>query len=324
MRTKLGFILLVILMVIAACGGNDEAQSGLSEDRSNNVVESDAGGNAPAPSVPNANGVDAPVNQPSTIVNQERLIIQNATLNLMVEDVAAKITDIRDIAAQHDGWVVSSNSSTRIAYDDVTYGYGSISIRVPADQFDNVLATIKVIGVIQVKSENITGEDVTERYVDLNSRLSSKQTSYNQLSELMDSATNVEEVLAVQSELERFQTEIEVLEGQIRYLEESAAYSLITIEMSEEIPQQPDDDEEEESWKPVQTAEDAFDALVALLQWLVDVLIVVAVFVLPLAVIVGLPSWGIYKVVRPYLPSDKPTSMSSTNFPSDQAQHDEE
>lgn len=308
MRTKwivFGIIMLVLVLVfgsILTLGGNDDASEMTADMGNVQPISLDLPPMAPD----DVNGNTIPVNQPAANPsNQERLIIQNATLYFTVENVTAKIADIRDIAAQHQGWVVGSNTSTRIAYEDVTYGSGSIAIRVPSDQFEAVLATIKVVGVIQVNSENITGEDVTERYVDLNSRLRSKQTSYNQLAILMESATDVTDVLAVQTELERFQTDIEVLEGQIRFLEESAAYSLITVDLSEEVPQRPvDEGEDTDSWKPLQTAEDAFGALLDMLQALGDVLIVFVIFALPLAIVIGVPAWVMYRVVRPRLQSD--------------------
>lgn len=315
MRSRVVIFGLILLMILVGCSGNDEpASQSLERDNSGFVDTNSTNPGAPLPAVPQADIGSQSANQPGTTPsnqNQQRLVIQNATLDLIVEDVRQKVDAIRVLATQENGWVVSANTTNRIGYDDVEYATGTIVIRVSADRFDATLAAITDSGIIETVSETITGEDVTERYVNLNSRLTSKRTSYDQLAILMESATDVQDVLDVQAELERFQTEIEVLEGQIRFLEESAAYSLITVEMSEEIPERPDEEEDEE-WKPVEVAKDAFNVLIVTLQLLVNLMIVAIILILPLLLIVGLPSWYIYRRLYPYFqaklsPTKQPT-----------------
>ncbi len=98
-------------------------------------------------------------------VGQERLIIRSGDMSIVVEDSDAAAADIARLAESLDGWVVSSD-----LFESGGYKRGSVTVRVPANRFDAALTQIKDLA-LEVNSESTSSQDVTEEYVDLESRL---------------------------------------------------------------------------------------------------------------------------------------------------------
>ncbi|GAI22275.1 unnamed protein product, partial [marine sediment metagenome] len=97
--------------------------------------------------------------------NEERMIVRTGEMSLVVEDVVGARDEIAQLAARYDGYVVSSQISGE---EQEMRGY--ISIRVPDDKFESALAELRDLAV-RVTSESTASRDITEEYVDLQSRL---------------------------------------------------------------------------------------------------------------------------------------------------------
>jgi hypothetical protein len=149
----------------------------------------------------------------------ERMVIKNATMRIELnppEEGPAKVTEI----AKRFGGYVSASSET------------AITIRVPAAAFEEVLEAIAQIGTLA--DRQITGQDVTEEYYDLNIRLRNALAALTRYLELLERAQTVEEALLVEHELERVTLEIEQLRGKLRYLRDQVGYSTIAVDFMEE------------------------------------------------------------------------------------------
>lgn len=109
---------------------------------------------------------------------------------------------------------------------------GSIKLRIPQTHFQNFLhdAEGQAAEVIQ---RDITGQDVTEKYVDLGSRLKSKRVVEERLISFMNSAQKTEDLLKISTDLAAVQEEIETIEGKMKYLENQTALSTINITLYE-------------------------------------------------------------------------------------------
>ena len=151
---------------------------------------------------------------------QQRIIIRTVDMQLTVPDVAAAVDNVAALAGRSGGWVVSSDRSAR-------HG-GRISIRVPADSLDSAIQQLRELA-LQVESEISASQDVTDEYVDIQSRLKGLRATEERLLEIMQQADDVEDALNVQLELSNLQTRIEQIEGRIKYLEQTSAYSLINV-----------------------------------------------------------------------------------------------
>jgi hypothetical protein len=230
--------------------------------------------------------LDKSVEQAANAIDGNRLVIKNADLAIVVPDPRADMSRIGRLADELGGYVVSSNLSQSY------YGPNSIEvpdvamvIRVPVERLDEALERIKETAV-QVDYENTSGVDVTSEYVDLQSRLSAKEAAEKKLLEILEDATRTEDVLAVYNQLQLIQTEIESLKGQIKYYEQSAALSSISIRLIAEEGTQPITFE---PWRPAGAVNEAVENLVAFLQNFVDFLINFVIFVLPALILIAIP-----------------------------------
>ena len=158
--------------------------------------------------------------QPS-LPAQDRIIVHTAFMSLVTEDVALTIGRIGDTASSLGGWVVNSDRSSRHS--------GSIAVRVPAETLDEALRRIG--DMAEVEARSITSQDVTDEYVDSQSRLVSMRATEERLLTFLERAETVEEALLVQRELSELQLRIEETQGRLNFLSQTAAYSLIQVSL---------------------------------------------------------------------------------------------
>ena len=161
--------------------------------------------------------------QQTTDPGQERIIIRTVDMGLTVAtDVPDAVDRIGLIAQGLGGWVISSNRSERHR--------GSIAVRVPAERLEEAVQALRELAV-EVTSEVSTSRDVTDEYVDTSARLTSLHATEAALLKLFEQAVKVEDALAVQEALTRVQGDIERLEGRIKLLEQTSAFSLISVRL---------------------------------------------------------------------------------------------
>ena len=226
----------------------------------------------------------------------DRVVIQTGSLTLVVIDPAARVVEIRQMAEAMGGFVVSSYVfKTGYGVEGLTADQASVTVRVPAARLDEALDQIKQ-GAVEVRSENISGEDVTQQYTDLQSRLRNLEAAEAQLLDIMEGAFKTEDVLAVYTQLVQVRGEIETVKGQIQYFSESAAFSALSVEL---IPDEAAQPIETGSWDPKGTVKNAVESLLRALQGLADLAIWIVIYLLPVALLaVGLPLLIIVLIVR--------------------------
>ena len=225
---------------------------------------------------------------------QERLVIKNADLSITVDAPEEKIAEISALAASMGGHVVESNTYQSYASSGVQVPEGHITIRVPSERLDAALAQIKA-NVNEVNSENVSGEDVTDQYVDLESRLKAKKAAEAKLLEIMAQAETTEDTLAVYSQLQNIQSDIEVLTGQMNYYERSAAMSSISVRI---IATEKSEPIEIGGWKLGETASEAVQNLIDYMQGFVRFLINFIIFILPVLITLFLPVYLVFIGIR--------------------------
>lgn len=157
----------------------------------------------------------------------DRMIIRTGNLSLVVNDVTASVDQITRLTDSFKGYVVSARS-----WREGERLVGSITIRVPATQFADAMRAIRALAV-EVTSETTSSKDVTEEYVDLTAKLRNLEAAETQLLRIMEKATKVEEILAVQRELTTVRGEIEQTKGRMQYLERSSETSLIEVRLEQ-------------------------------------------------------------------------------------------
>lgn len=228
----------------------------------------------------------------------ERLVIKNASLGIAVLDPVASLDAIGKLAEEMGGFLVSSNMSKYMLSTGVEVPRGSITIRVPSEKLDEALVKIKAMAAdpkTGVLNESISGQDVTAEYTDSKSRLKNLVAAEEQLVELLASATDLQYTLEIFRELTSIRSQIEVLQGQIKYYEEAAALSAISVEVVGEASLQP---LEIAGWKPKGIAKDAIQSLIKTLQSIGTALIWFGLYCLPFLIPLGVALFFIIKGAR--------------------------
>ena len=241
-------ILVVVSGIVGACGGNDQGegasttsgggQEGFDQSRRYlapaAVEEMDADSEALGSAAGGGRGGDLSAAAPDT---QHRTagrlpaigptVIKTADLELEVEkgDFRDAVEAAMAAAERNGGFVVDTS------VDDVKLGLGSVTMRVPADRFGRALAELQDLG--KVERETVSGQDVTQEFIDLEARLRNFEAQERVLLNLMSEAQTVADTIRVQNELSGIQLQIERLKGRLRYLENQTALSTIHVRIAE-------------------------------------------------------------------------------------------
>lgn len=284
MKRLLPFSLIAIAaLILGACAG---ARAVATEAPAQDTYYEESSG-APAPSV--VDGVvanEAPASGGGgEAVSVERIVIQNADLTIVVAEVEIRMNDIQAMAQEMGGFVVSSNLYQGYTSDYTPVPEAAITIRVPSEKLDQALELIKQ-DVVEVQNETRSGQDVTAEYVDLKSRLKTYQAAEQELTELMKNAQNTDEVTNIFNQLMYYREQIEIIQGQIKYYEEAAALSAISIRIVAEETTKP---LEIGGWEPQGVALEAIQDLLDFWQGFSYFLIRFILYTLPVLVTIGIP-----------------------------------
>ena len=238
------FLLGLLIAGILGCGGWEESQDATTESYDPAATAAPAAAAAPT-AAPAATFAPAPTGTPAPAsaemadetrgavtstalkvqaspATRDRIIVHTGNMLLVVDDVAGSVDRITGMAREFGGWVVNSDRSSRHR--------GFVAIRVPAESLTGVMDRLEGTA-IDVKARSLTSEDVTDEYVDSQSRLVSLRETERVLLELLGRADDVEDALKVQQEITQLQVQIEALQGRINFLEETAAYSLLMVSL---------------------------------------------------------------------------------------------
>lgn len=283
---RLGAIVLVWMALLAGCGRAKVPKPEVKREATEKmvvatrVVEKPAAKGAVPAEAPVPPGEGAALQ----VAFAQRKVIRTADLAIVVEDTQAAMARLRAIATTYGGYVAEAN----VWQVKENLLRGTVTLRVDASQFDEVLDRIREIA-LEVQRENIGSQDVTEEYVDLQARLRNLEATEQELlallKEVRERTHSADEVLQVYQTLTRIREEIERIKGRMQYLENRVQLATITVEL---IPQ-----EEKPivapGWHPGQTLQDALRALASAAQTLVSAAIWLVVFVLPLLLAIGAP-----------------------------------
>lgn len=298
-KRSIAAAILLVALVGAACSGSDGDEAGMSGvDSSAPVNEDGAGGGG---SLGLASGRDALGDTATQFSTQgtsdggeapdaylvsatpER-VIKTADLRLEVEDgeLARTMREGRMIAEAAGGFVLSTS------VDGSDRRRGEFVIRVPAADFEESLSALEELGT--VAGEHVSGEDVSQEFVDLEARLRNATAQEEVLFRLYDRSNSIADTIRVQRELEDVQLEIERLRGRLRFLSDQTDLSTISVSVTEDGAVVAGPGPFEKAWD---TARKTFVAVVS-------GAIVGAGFLLPL-VVFALLAYLVFRLVRPRL-----------------------
>jgi hypothetical protein len=246
--------------------------------------------------------------QPAPII-QERMIIKNGSMKLLVEDIGHAVDTVTQIATDNGGYVLTSQvwSNDRVES-------GEITIAVEADSFEAAMRRLRESS-LDVLEESSSGEDVSTEYVDLNSRLRNLEATRDRIKTFLEQAATVEEALKVNDQLSDIEAEIEQVKGRMNFLVGRSAYSTITISLETEaavVPTAtPKPTATPEPWSAAAIANSAVETQGELLRGLTAAVIWLAIVPGPYLIVIGLIALAVRAFMRRNAGSTRPVVPSS-------------
>ena len=225
-KILLALMVAALALAAAACSGGDDDADGEAADTGAvmadaAVAEAEGGGEA-EPAAQRSGGGSLPSVGPR--------VIQTASLSLSVQrgEFRATVDRARTVALGLGGFVVSSSASQGT---DRRLVAGTLVVRVPERSYAQAIERLSDLGRVEASEES--GQDVSQELVDLEARARHLAAVERQLLELLERADTVAAALAVQSELNGVQLELEQARGRLRFLDDQVAFATISLDVHE-------------------------------------------------------------------------------------------
>ncbi|MGZ8796709.1 MAG: DUF4349 domain-containing protein [Thermoanaerobaculia bacterium] len=226
------------------------------------------------------------------VVPPQRMIIRGASISMVVDDTGATIDRITAAGEAVGGYISDSK-----VWRDGEQLRGAITLRIPADRLTAALAVIRKLAV-RINSETIGTQEVTQEYVDLESQLRNLEAAEVELRQLMatirERSKKASEVLEMYQQLSTIRGQIDQIKGRIRYLSQMSALASVQVDL---VPNALAKPVVEAGWQPLVIARDASRSLVQALQSVAAVAIWLAIYVVPMLLIVGLAIAAVWKLL---------------------------
>lgn len=215
------------------------------------------------------------------------MIIKNGEMNLLVADTDRAVEYITGVAVDLGGYLISSRMWQADGFKSA-----QVTMAIPSEQFENARQRIRGLA-LQVLNDTASGQDASEEYVDLQSRVNNLEATAARLHEFLKEAKDAEQALAVNNHLTDVEAELEQVKGRMQYLRERAAYSTLTVNVELQRPTPtPAPTATPIVWQPEKTVAAASDRLSSMLRGLGDVLIWLGITIAPFAIPAALISVG--------------------------------
>jgi hypothetical protein len=164
--------------------------------------------------------------QPDVAV--ERKLIRNGRLHFKTKDIKQTRTELDKLCQSLNAYISTETQNT--LGDGLMY---SQKIRVPANRFDELLQKTEQLAE-KVEERSIDTQDVTEEFIDVESRLKTKKELERRYLDLLNKGRNVEELLSIERELAEVRGDIEAMEGKLNYLKNQVAFSTLDVSYYEQ------------------------------------------------------------------------------------------
>ena len=207
---------------------------------------------------------------PTVVVNGDRNLILTAKIDMRSKDPWATSQAVQQLAVSLGGDVLNVNESGTSDNRNA-----SLTIRVPSRSFQEAIRQIRTLDG-EVQSSNVSGQDVTDQFVDLQARLTAKQAEEARYNALLVRANTIDEILKIDSALANVRTQVEQLTGQINSIKSRTDFSTISMSVSPLTVLSPA--EQGRAWDPAKTLARAVAALAAMMQVLGDIAIWLIIF----------------------------------------------
>jgi len=226
---------LAAALALGACGDDDDDDGGLRSagdfDTGSDSVSQYAAA-TPAPPLSGANPVagstgDEPLPQAA---ESGRKIIFTANISLDARDVGGAYSEAVSLARANGGYVEKSQFSNDT--EDNTRRSASLSIRVPVQNYDSLVASLRTMSGVSVDTEGSNSSEVTEQYTDLQSRLRNLERTEQQYLLLLEKASSIPDILTVQDRLSGIRSQIEQIQGRLKVLDDLTDFATVNVSIA--------------------------------------------------------------------------------------------
>ncbi|MFI1565180.1 DUF4349 domain-containing protein [Streptomyces sp. NPDC020490] len=288
-------ILLAAALALTGCSANDSSSDAGGGAGEKAAQQSDAQGGAQSGAQSDAKpGASGGATSGRGASGTPRLtassIIRTASLTVQVKDVPKALDQARTTTENAGGYVGEENTTR----DADGHEHTRVVLRVPVEKYDGVLTDLQGAG--KLLDRTAKAEDVTDQVVDVESRIKSQRASVARVRELMDQATKLSDVVALEGELSGREADLEALLAQQASLKDRTSLATITLSLSETPVKKAAEDDGDPGF--VDALAGGWDAFVTMLRWLA----VAFGAVLPFAVVAALLVLVWRRLVRPRLP----------------------
>lgn len=152
-------------------------------------------------------------------LSEGRVLIKTATITVTSRDPHGTGRKVREIIEGSGGYVESVSENKR--------GRVSLTVRVPSADLEPVLDRVGALG--RVTGRNVSIRDVTEQYADIEARLKNARALRDRLRELLKQAKNVADMVAIEAELSKAQSNLDSLEGRMKAMRSKVEMSSVHI-----------------------------------------------------------------------------------------------
>lgn len=159
----------------------------------------------------------------------DRKIITTGSMEIEVTNLDEAVARLTTLLRQHGGFFASKNVSRQESWRTA-----ELVLRIPAAKFDALHDGAVALG--DVRRDEQTGEDVTKQWQDLEARLKVRKAKEQTLVGLLKRQAKLSDLMAVEKELWAIREEIEVAEGELRYLRDQVTLATLTVTIREQIP----------------------------------------------------------------------------------------
>lgn len=268
-------IALALLLIAAACKAERAVQSSETAATTNQGATNMFRVQSPAPPPPSGSP-----NLAAEAPRMPRMIIRSAEMSLIVSDTASAIDKITAAANASNGYVADSK-----LWRDANQLRGTLTLRVPSQDLDRTLASIRKLGTRE-QSETVSTDDVSQEYVDLQAQVTNLEAAETEMRSLMTDVRQkmkkAQDILDIYAQLTQLRGQIDQAKGRLRYLGQMTSLSTIKVELIPDAVAKP---VVEPGWQPLAVFKDASRSLVNALEGMATFAIWAVVYVLPIVLL---------------------------------------
>nr|WP_258564162.1 DUF4349 domain-containing protein [Streptomyces himalayensis] len=223
----LSAVLLAAALALAGCGANDSSAGSSADSAAKaappGAAEAKQGAAAPGGQADSGSGEQAgdKATTPPKLTGTH--VIRTASLTVLVKDVQKALDEARS-AAEGAGGIVGNETTIR---DEDSREESRVVLRVPTEQYEEVITELQGTG--KLMERKVRAQDVTDQVVDVESRIKTMRASVGRVRELMDKATKLSDVVALEGELSSRQADLESLLAQQASLKDRTSLATITL-----------------------------------------------------------------------------------------------